>query len=129
MKLSDITNLIFDRIMQNGWQGKIVSIEHQSDLETEIEAHQKSLLDEELYKACPTDAIRSDRFLVYAERCITFHNERPRDFPQWLDPSWHYSLVGYMICQNVCPINQKLLNWIEAAAAFSEKETENSESG
>jgi len=74
--------------------------------------------------ACPTGAIVSDRFLVHAERCITFHNERRPDFPQWMDPSWHNSLVGCMICQNACPMNQKLLNWIEDGEAFSEKETD-----
>ena len=52
MKLSDITNLILERIRQNGWQSKIVSIEHLRDLEEEIETHhQNDLLDEELYKA------------------------------------------------------------------------------
>ena len=75
-------------------------------------------------EACPTGAIVSDRFLVHAERCITFHNERPPEFPKWLDPSWHNSLVGCMICQNACPMNQKFLNWIEDGAAFSEKETD-----
>jgi epoxyqueuosine reductase len=264
MKLSNITNLILERLKQNGWQGKIVSIEHLRDLEEEIETHrQNGLLDEELNKAyldrfdfnvsayfegaqtlivvsapqpqqrvifnrngrvfpciipptysldtdgrikdclndilkpldyrlekkrlpekllsvhsglarygknnityvpgmgsfhrpavfatdlpcaedswgeskplnacgectacmdaCPTGAIVPHRFLVHAERCITFHNERRPDFPQWLDPSWHNSLVGCMICQNVCPMNQKLLNWIEDGAAFSEKETD-----
>jgi epoxyqueuosine reductase len=73
--------------------------------------------------ACPTGAIVSDRFLIHAERCITFHNERQVEFPQWLDPSWHNCLVGCLYCQNACPMNQKLLNWIEDGAAFSEAET------
>ena len=52
MKLSDITNLILDRIKQNGLQAKIVSIEHLSDLQQEIEAHRlNGLLDEELYQS------------------------------------------------------------------------------
>lgn len=74
--------------------------------------------------ACPTGAIAPDRFLVYAERCITFHNERHPEFPRWLDPAWHNSLVGCMFCQNICPMNQKLRNWTEDGAAFSEKETD-----
>ena len=74
--------------------------------------------------ACPTDAIVSDRFLVHAERCITFHNERPYEFPEWLDRSWHNCLVGCMFCQKACPMNKKFLNWIEDGAAFSEKETD-----
>ena len=74
--------------------------------------------------ACPTGTIVSDRFLIHAERCITFQNERPGAFPKWLDPSWHNCLVGCLYCQNACPMNQKLLNWIEDGAAFSEKETD-----
>jgi epoxyqueuosine reductase len=73
--------------------------------------------------ACPTGAIVSDRFLVHAERCITFHNERQKEFPQWLDPSWHNCLMGCLYCQNACPMNQKLLNWIEDGETFSEAET------
>ncbi len=40
-------------------------------------------------RKCPTGAITSERFLLRAERCITFHNERAGDFPfpAWLDPS------------------------------------------
>ena len=74
--------------------------------------------------ACPTGAIGSDRFLVHAERCITFHNERHPEFPEWLDPAWHNCWVGCMLCQNACPMNQKFLNQIDDGEAFSEKETE-----
>jgi epoxyqueuosine reductase len=263
MMAEDITTIIHEKLKQNGWQGKIVSIEHVHDLEKEIEAHyQNGLLDQELYdgylnrfdfnvtdyfenaqtlivvtapqpqqrvafnrqgqthiciipptyrlttdhqikygledilkplgyrlekkrlpekllavhsglarygknnityvpgmgsfhrpaafvtdmpseedswgesqilracndcdaclQACPTDAIVADRFLVHAERCITFHNERTPEFPQWLDTSWHNSLVGCMFCQNACPMNQKFLNWQEDGATFSEEET------
>ncbi|MGD9024129.1 MAG: 4Fe-4S binding protein, partial [Desulfobacterales bacterium] len=44
-------------------------------------------------KACPTDAIKSDRFQLHAERCLTFHNEGAKAFPPWLSPSWHNCLV------------------------------------
>jgi epoxyqueuosine reductase len=60
--------------------------------------------------ACPTGAITSDRFLQYAERCITFHNEQPGKFPHWLNP-------------NACPMNQKLVDWIEDGMTFDEPET------
>jgi epoxyqueuosine reductase len=76
-------------------------------------------------EACPTGAIGSDRFLVHAERCITFHNERSPEFPDWLDPSWHNSLVGCMICQTVCPLNKRFINWIDEGAVFSEEEISN----
>jgi epoxyqueuosine reductase len=75
-------------------------------------------------KACPTGAIGSDRFQLHAERCLTFHNERRNDFPQWLSPSWHNSLVGCMICQKVCPANKEFVKWIEAGATFSTAETD-----
>jgi epoxyqueuosine reductase len=74
-------------------------------------------------KACPTDAIGSDRFLLHAERCLTYLNERPKDFPEWLSPSRHNSLVGCMICQKVCPANKAVVKWIENGATFDREET------
>ena len=75
-------------------------------------------------KACPTDAIGSDRFRLHAERCLTFHNERPNDFPEWLSSAWHNSLVGCMICQKVCPANKNLVQRIENGASFNLEETD-----
>ena len=75
-------------------------------------------------KACPTNAIVSDRFQLYAERCLTFHNESSKAFPQWLSPSWHNSLVGCMICQKVCPANKDVVKWIEAGSTFDREETD-----
>jgi epoxyqueuosine reductase len=74
---------------------------------------------------CPTGAITSERFLLRAERCITFHNERSNDiaFPAWIDPSWHNSLIGCFHCQRVCPQNRDFLDWVEGGAAFSQEET------
>ncbi len=74
-------------------------------------------------KACPTGAIGSDRFQLHAERCITFHNERRNDFPEWLSPAWHNSLVGCMICQKVCPANKPFVKRIVAGAVFNHEET------
>ncbi len=74
-------------------------------------------------KACPTDAIGSDRFQLHAERCLTFHNERPNDFPEWLSPAWHNCLVGCMICQKVCPANKEVAKWIENRGTFNHEET------
>jgi len=74
---------------------------------------------------CPTGAITPERFLLRAERCITFHNERTGDFPfpAWLDPSWHNCLVGCLHCQRVCPQNKDFLEWVEEGAEFSQEET------
>ena len=75
-------------------------------------------------KACPSAAVGSDRFLLHAERCLTFLNERPKDFPGWLSPAWHNSLVGCMICQKVCPVNKDVVKWIEDGETFDGAETD-----
>ena len=74
-------------------------------------------------KACPSGAIGLDRFLLHAERCITFHNERQGDFPAWFNPSWHHCLVGCMVCQKVCPANRNFRKGIVEGPVFSETET------
>lgn len=77
-------------------------------------------------QACPTGAIPSDRFLLRAERCIVYHNERKGDipFPEWMDPAWHNCVVGCLHCQRVCPHNRSFLQWIGEREEFTEKETE-----
>lgn len=74
-------------------------------------------------KACPSGAIGSDRFLLHAERCVTFHNERQVEFPTWLKPSWHHCLVGCMVCQKVCPANKPFRREVVEGPVFSETET------
>jgi epoxyqueuosine reductase len=73
--------------------------------------------------ACPAGAISSDRFLLYAERCLTFHNERRGMFPHWLDSYWHNCLAGCMYCQKACPMNQRFINRVEDGMTFDEHET------
>jgi epoxyqueuosine reductase len=73
---------------------------------------------------CPSRAIVPDRFLIHAERCITFLNEGTEEFPEWLDPTWHSSLVGCMKCQLVCPVNKRFVKWVEEGEDFNEAETE-----
>ncbi len=77
-------------------------------------------------QACPTGAIDPDRFLLHAERCITFWNEQPMEvpFPDWLDRSWHSCLIGCLHCQRVCPENREVGGFCEAGEEFSEKETQ-----
>jgi len=72
---------------------------------------------------CPTGAITPERFLLHAERCITFHNERRGDFPDWIDPHWHNCIVGCLDCQMVCPENKDFVEWIERSEEFSQEET------
>ncbi len=74
-------------------------------------------------KACPTDAIGTDRFLLHAERCLTYFNEGKEDFPRWLDPYWHNCLVGCLYCQKVCPIDREFKDRITEGATFSRAET------
>ena len=73
---------------------------------------------------CPSGAIPSDRFLLRAERCIVFYNEKERDvpFPDWMDPSWHNCVVGCFHCQRVCPENKDFMQWIEGKEEFSQEE-------
>jgi epoxyqueuosine reductase len=73
--------------------------------------------------ACPSGAIGTDRFMLHAERCITFHNERQVEFPAWLNPSWHNCLVGCMVCQKVCPANKNFRKKVVEGPVFSETET------
>lgn len=74
---------------------------------------------------CPTNAIRSDRFVISAEKCLTYHNEQPNHipFPEWIDPSWHNCLIGCLKCQICCPMNRSNLTDIETGPSFSEDET------
>lgn len=73
---------------------------------------------------CPTGAIPPDRFLIRAQRCLTFHNESKEPFPSWIDPSWHTCLVGCMVCQEICPENRPFSRKHEKTVTFSEEETE-----
>ncbi|MCP4679156.1 MAG: hypothetical protein GY854_27420 [Deltaproteobacteria bacterium] len=74
---------------------------------------------------CPTGAITSERFLLRAEKCLVFHNERSREhpFPDWIDPASHNCLVGCMLCQQFCPENKPFLDWFEGNETFSHEET------
>ena len=74
-------------------------------------------------RSCPTGAITDDRFLLRAERCLTYHNEAAGDFPDWIDPSWHHCLIGCLRCQIACPENRAIVEWFEDRAEFSERET------
>jgi epoxyqueuosine reductase len=75
-------------------------------------------------KKCPTGAISSDNFVIKQDRCLTFHNERLAEFPQWIKDSWHNCLIGCMYCQKICPANRQFKNWIEHSVDFDESETE-----
>ena len=87
------------------------------------ESHEKCNKCKICFKYCPTGAIANDRFLLKAERCLTYHNERDFSFPEWIKSEWHNSLIGCMLCQNVCPLNKDYVGNIENVVSFSEQET------
>ena len=74
---------------------------------------------------CPTHALDQSRYRQYAEKCITFQNEKPSDvpFPEWILPEWHNCIVGCMICQKICPENLYHTGNVEDGPEFSEEET------
>jgi epoxyqueuosine reductase len=74
-------------------------------------------------RACAPGAISGERFLLHAERCLTFLNEREGKFPDWVEPSWHNCIVGCMRCQKCCPMNKNYVEWREERARFSHEET------
>jgi epoxyqueuosine reductase len=76
--------------------------------------------------ACPTSAISNDRFLLHAERCLTYHNEKPADvpFPAWIKREWHNCLIGCIRCQATCPENNPFLSKVGETVQFTSQETE-----
>ncbi|MDH4140649.1 MAG: FeS-binding protein [Coriobacteriia bacterium] len=73
--------------------------------------------------ACPTGAITASRFMLHAERCLTYFNENETRVPEWVPPDAHECLVGCMRCQSACPENRAVLDRIEDGPSFSEGET------
>jgi epoxyqueuosine reductase len=74
--------------------------------------------------ACPTGAIGSDRFLLHAERCLTFLNEYRVPWPTWLPHGVHNCITGCMRCQECCPANRDRLNTVELPETFTLEETQ-----
>lgn len=72
---------------------------------------------------CPTRCIVNDRFLVHAEKCLTFFNEDEQDMPSWIPVDSHNAIVGCMRCQLVCPVDKPYIDKIVAGPDFSEEET------
>ncbi len=76
--------------------------------------------------SCPTGAITKNRFLLYAEKCLTYHNEKEgkTPFPKWIRAEWHNCIVGCIKCQAACPQNKPYLGQIGENAEFTQEETE-----
>jgi epoxyqueuosine reductase len=72
------------------------------------------------YGLCPTGCITRENFVIDAGRCITLFNEVAGDFPSWIQPRMHNSLMGCLKCQKPCPENVR----ISAAFGILEDVTE-----
>jgi epoxyqueuosine reductase len=88
-----------------------------------LETHDRCKTCKACIQSCPSGAISRDRFLLNAEKCITYHNERNHSFPHWIKSKWHNCLIGCMICQSQCPLNKDYKHDIVNAFTFSEPET------
>lgn len=75
-------------------------------------------------KACPTGAIREDRFLISAERCYTLSSESKEPTPDWATPPASPCLIGCMACQEICPENKGRLRYEPSGVEFTAGETE-----
>jgi epoxyqueuosine reductase len=73
--------------------------------------------------ACPTGAICEGRFLLRAERCLTYFNEWPGSWPAWLPAACHHCLIGCLYCQDVCPLNTGRLGVEDAEVGFDLEES------
>jgi epoxyqueuosine reductase len=75
-------------------------------------------------KACPTGAIREDRFLISAERCFTLFSESRSPIPEGTkSPKRAICLIGCMDCQLVCPENKGFLKTVPSGVEFTAEET------
>jgi epoxyqueuosine reductase len=73
--------------------------------------------------ACVAGAIADDRLLLHAERCLTFANESPGEWPSWIPGRMHHCLLGCLACQRACPVNPRL-PVEETGLCFSAEETQ-----
>ncbi len=72
---------------------------------------------------CPTQAIRSNDFIIDPARCITLYNEYPNPLPAWIPATAHNALVGCLRCQLTCPGNEDLVGETWDLGDVSEAET------
>lgn len=75
------------------------------------------------FNKCPTGAIRQERFLIDNEKCLSYFNEGPGEFPDWLPKSAHHCLYDCLKCQINCPMNRDYNHNVAGPIPFSEDET------
>jgi epoxyqueuosine reductase len=76
------------------------------------------------YHACPTGCISSTGDRINPLRCLTYLNEHEGEWPSWLEPGAHNCLVGCMVCQLGCRVNEGLIPPEILIATFDRAETE-----
>lgn len=74
-------------------------------------------------ETCPSGAIRGDRFLIDNMRCLSYWNESPEPFPEWMPPGAHHTVYDCLLCQLSCPMNREQLGRVGEPVDFSEEET------
>ena len=62
--------------------------------------------------------------MINNERCLSYFNEGPGDFPEWLPKSIHNCLYDCLLCQKICPGNKDYINNIIGPIEFNETETD-----
>lgn len=72
---------------------------------------------------CPTGAVNNSSFIIDARRCITLFNENENEFPEWIKPQAHNSLIGCMLCQHYCPENKNVRHKVDQKIDFTGEET------
>lgn len=58
-----------------------------------------------------------------AGRCVTLYNEIKGEFPKWIPPDAHNSLMGCMRCQLKCPANSEVIELTGRLEDITEEET------
>ncbi len=76
------------------------------------------------HHVCPTGCIPYDGKVIDAEHCLTYFNEHEGEWPEWVDPRGHNSLVGCMRCQEMCSANRVHLRIPRVVAEFDREQTD-----
>jgi epoxyqueuosine reductase len=72
---------------------------------------------------CPTNSLSEKDFVIDAGKCLTLYNEIKGEFPEWIDPQAHNTLMGCMKCQLCCPANQEAIRRSGRFEDITEEET------
>lgn len=75
-------------------------------------------------KACPSGAIREERFLISAEKCYTLFSESRGPIPARIGHPKRLCLIGCLACQERCPENKGCLKFEPSGIEFTAEETD-----